>query len=46
VPAPGDPGYDAFYTKFPNGDGVTGLPRTPPPPDPCGPNTPAMTGGR
>jgi phospholipid/cholesterol/gamma-HCH transport system substrate-binding protein len=35
VPAPGDPGYEAFYTKFPNGDGTTGLPRNPPPPDPC-----------
>ncbi|MGH3958021.1 MCE family protein [Mycobacterium sp.] len=45
VPAPGDPGYDAFYTKFPNGDGVTGLPRTPPPPDPCA-NVGAANGGR
>ncbi|MGH3960873.1 MCE family protein [Mycobacterium sp.] len=45
VPAPGDPGYDAFYTKFPNGDGTTGLPRTPPPPDPCA-NVSAANGGR
>ncbi|ATO66117.2 mammalian cell entry protein [Mycobacterium avium subsp. hominissuis] len=35
VPAPGDPGYDAYYAKNPNGDGYTGLPRTPPPPDMC-----------
>jgi phospholipid/cholesterol/gamma-HCH transport system substrate-binding protein len=43
VPAPGDLGYDAFYAKFPNGDGTTGLPRTPPPPDLCGPKA---IGGR
>jgi phospholipid/cholesterol/gamma-HCH transport system substrate-binding protein len=39
VPAPGDPGYAAYYAQNPNGEGVTGLPRTPPPPDRCGPNT-------
>jgi virulence factor Mce-like protein len=38
VPAPGDPGYDAYYAANPKGEGVTGLPRTPPPPDPCGPD--------
>ncbi|WP_445163686.1 MCE family protein [Mycobacterium sp. Dal123C01] len=49
VPAPGDPGYDAYYAKNPNGEGVTGLPRTPAPPDRCGPNiggSPAPGGGR
>jgi phospholipid/cholesterol/gamma-HCH transport system substrate-binding protein len=48
VPAPGDPGYAAFYAQNPNGEGVTGLPRTPPPPDRCGPRTGAATasGGR
>lgn len=30
VPAPGDPGYDAYYAKNGNGDGSSGLPRTPP----------------
>lgn len=45
VPAPGDPGYDAYYTKNPTGDGFTGLPRTPPPPDPCA-NVGAANGGR
>jgi virulence factor Mce-like protein len=39
VPAPGDPGYAAYYAQNPNGEGVTGLPRTAPPPDRCGPNT-------
>jgi phospholipid/cholesterol/gamma-HCH transport system substrate-binding protein len=43
VPAPGDIGYDAFYAKFPNGDGTTGLPRNPAPPDLCGPK---VFGGR
>jgi virulence factor Mce-like protein len=49
VPAPGDPGYDAYYAANPNGEGVTGLPRTPPPPDRCGPATFTATttpGGR
>jgi phospholipid/cholesterol/gamma-HCH transport system substrate-binding protein len=41
VPAPGDPGYDAYYAKFPRGEGVSGLPRTPPPPDKCGPDATA-----
>jgi virulence factor Mce-like protein len=45
VPAPGDPGYDAYYAKFPRGEGVTGLPRTPPPPDLCGPDLLANPGG-
>jgi virulence factor Mce-like protein len=45
VPAPGDPGYDAYYAKNPQGEGVTGLPRTPPPPDLCGPNVTAGPGG-
>jgi phospholipid/cholesterol/gamma-HCH transport system substrate-binding protein len=45
VPAPGDPGYDAYYTKFPHGEGVSGLPRTPAPPDLCGPDVTAGTGG-
>jgi phospholipid/cholesterol/gamma-HCH transport system substrate-binding protein len=35
VPAPGDPGYDAYYAKNGSGDGSTGMPRTPPPPDHC-----------
>jgi phospholipid/cholesterol/gamma-HCH transport system substrate-binding protein len=39
VPAPGDPGYAAYYAANPNGEGVTGLPRTPAPPDRCGPDT-------
>jgi phospholipid/cholesterol/gamma-HCH transport system substrate-binding protein len=38
VPAPGDPGYAAYYAQNPNGEGVTGQPRTPPPPDRCGPS--------
>lgn len=49
VPAPGDPGYEAYYKKFPNGEGSSGLPRIPPPPDQCGPKTaasPAPTEGR
>lgn len=45
VPAPGDPGYDAYYAKNPTGDGFTGLPRTAPPPDPCA-NVGAANGGR
>jgi phospholipid/cholesterol/gamma-HCH transport system substrate-binding protein len=45
VPAPGDPGYDAYYTKNPSGVGVTGIPRTPPPPDPCA-NVSVPNGGR
>jgi phospholipid/cholesterol/gamma-HCH transport system substrate-binding protein len=45
VPAPGDPGYDAYYAKFPGGEGVTGLPRTPPPPDQCRPEV-VTSGGR
>ena len=46
VPAPGDAGYDAYYAKFPHGEGVTGLPRTPPPPDRCGPDVlPNPVGG-
>ncbi|MGH3562087.1 MAG: hypothetical protein ACRDTN_09915, partial [Mycobacterium sp.] len=35
VPAPGDPGYDAFYQRYPNGDGYHDMPRTPAPPDQC-----------
>jgi phospholipid/cholesterol/gamma-HCH transport system substrate-binding protein len=35
VPAPGDAGYDAYYAKNGSGDGSTGMPRTPPPPDHC-----------
>ncbi|HEU4360253.1 MAG TPA: MCE family protein [Mycobacterium sp.] len=35
VPAPGDPGYDAFMEKYPNGDGFSDLPRTPAPADQC-----------
>ncbi|WP_246216719.1 MCE family protein [Mycobacterium botniense] len=49
VPAPGDPGYDAYYAKNGNGDGSSGLPRTPPPPDRCRPETVvpvASSGGR
>jgi len=47
VPAPGDPGYDAYYAKFPHGEGTTGRPRTPPPPDRCGPDVTAdATGSR
>jgi phospholipid/cholesterol/gamma-HCH transport system substrate-binding protein len=47
VPAPGDAGYDAYYAKNPHGEGVTGLPRTPPPPDRCGPDvTAGPTGSR
>lgn len=38
VPAPGDPGYGAYYAQNPNGEGVTGLPRNAPPPDRCGPD--------
>jgi hypothetical protein len=45
VPAPGDPGYDAYYAKNPHGEGVTGLPRTAPPPDRCGPDVTAGLGG-
>jgi virulence factor Mce-like protein len=45
VPAPGDPGYDAYYAKFPHGEGVSGLPRIPPPPDRCGPDVTAGPGG-
>jgi phospholipid/cholesterol/gamma-HCH transport system substrate-binding protein len=44
VPAPGDPGYDAYYAKFPHGEGVSGLPRTPPPPDRCGSDVTAGSG--
>ncbi|MGH3557613.1 MAG: MCE family protein [Mycobacterium sp.] len=46
VPAPGDPGYDAYYTKNPLGEGVTGLLRTSPPPDRCGPKASASNGAR
>jgi virulence factor Mce-like protein len=42
VPAPGDPGYEEFIRKFPNGDGVTDLPRNPPPPDRCVPGESLM----
>ena len=45
VPAPGDAGYDAYYAKYPQGEGVSGLPRTPPPPDRCGPDVTAGPGG-
>lgn len=45
VPAPGDLGYDAYYAKNPTGDGYTGLPRTPAPPDACA-NVGPGTGGR
>lgn len=42
VPAPGDPGYDWYYTKNPLG-AITGIPPTgsegPPPPPPVGPPT-------
>jgi virulence factor Mce-like protein len=44
VPAPGDPGYAAYYAANPNGEGVTGLPRTPAPPDRCGPDTTTTSG--
>ena len=51
VPAPGDPGYDAFYTSDPLGVGVTppttpnptGVPGGPPPARPAG--TPPPTDG-
>lgn len=45
VPAPGDAGYDAFLERYPNGDGYTDLPRTPPPPDRCDPDTLALPNG-
>jgi virulence factor Mce-like protein len=45
VPAPGDAGYDAYYAKFPHGEGVTGQPRIPPPPDRCGPDVTARPAG-
>jgi phospholipid/cholesterol/gamma-HCH transport system substrate-binding protein len=44
VPAPGDPGYGAYYTKNPLGDGVTGRPRNPPPPDRCASKSDAPDG--
>lgn len=44
VPAPGDPGYDAYYAKNPTGDGYTGLPRSAAPPDMCA-NLGAGNGG-
>jgi ABC-type transporter Mla subunit MlaD len=43
VPAPGDPGYDAFYTHDPMGVGVTPTAQLPPPPPPI--DVPAPTGG-
>ncbi|KUI32493.1 mammalian cell entry protein [Mycobacterium sp. IS-1742] len=45
VPAPGDPGYDSFYSKNPLGEavapppGVKGPDRMPPPPTPAPPTT-------
>lgn len=45
VPAPGDPGYDSFYSKNPLGEavapppGVRGPDRMPPPPTPAPPAT-------
>jgi phospholipid/cholesterol/gamma-HCH transport system substrate-binding protein len=55
VPAPGDPGYDAYYTNNPLGAGIappaspqnpTALPGGPPPPLPPGtsPPAPGVTG--
>ncbi|HET9874838.1 MAG TPA: MCE family protein [Mycobacterium sp.] len=43
VPAPGDPGYEEFIKKFPNGDGFTDLPRNPAPPDRCVPGASLMS---
>lgn len=48
VPAPGDAGYDAYYTKNPLGEGVSGRPHAGKPEDRCGPKTialPASNGG-
>jgi phospholipid/cholesterol/gamma-HCH transport system substrate-binding protein len=45
VPAPGDPGYDLYYARFPHGEGVTGKPQNPAPPDLCRPDAIAGAGG-